>query len=105
MIIRRKLWREPRGQDTSTTVSRNISASAAGGHTIGRTGREAGFGRAAERRSRSTWRHVVQAAPGAPLGLKPLGRRAGRRKARGAGGENLARSAPGKAKAAGHNAP
>src|SRR5207249_5565063 len=94
--------RDPRescllGRTPSTTVSRSISASAAHGHTSGRAGRGAGGGRAAERRWRSTWRHGVQAAPGAPRGLKPLGRRAGRRKARGAGGENLARSAARKA--------
>src|SRR5438552_5027793 len=35
---------------------------------------------------RSRWRHGVQAAPRAPRGVKPLGRRAGRRKDRGAGG-------------------
>ncbi len=45
------------------------------------------------------WRtgHGVQAAPGAPRGVKPLGRRAARRKDRGSGGESLARSAARKA--------
>jgi len=46
---------------------------------------------------RRPWRwmsaHGVQAAPGAPRGVKPLGRRGARRKARGVGGESLARSA------------
>jgi hypothetical protein len=79
---RRGHGRRERGHHPRTTLSRSISVSGARDHTIGRADREAGFGRAAERRWQSTWRHRVQAAPGAPRGLKPLGRRAGRRKAR-----------------------
>ncbi len=89
----------------STTVLESISRSPATVHTSD----TAVVAAAHEPGARTPWRwtsaHGVQVAAGAPRGVKPLGRRAGRRKARGAGGESLARSAARKAYAAMHNAP
>src|SRR5215510_9994642 len=92
-------------QPASTTVLRNISPVPANAHTIDKAVVGAGCGPGVHTRWRSTRERGVQAAPGAPRGLKFLGIRAGRRKARGAGGESLARSAARKAYAAIHNAP
>src|SRR5215470_18095069 len=76
----------------STTVSLIIV-----GH---RARRRRGTGGPAPRSTRgagTSWRwspgRVVQDAPGAPRGVKPLGRRAGRRKASGTGGKCASRSA------------
>jgi hypothetical protein len=77
----------------NTTVLRIIIRSPANVHTSGTAVVEAGHERGARTLWQSRWGHVVQAVPGAPRGLKPLGRRAGRRKTRGSGGETLARSA------------
>src|SRR5262249_25432772 len=90
---------------SSTTVLRNISPVPANAHTIDKAVVGAGCGPGVHTRWRSTRERGVQAAPGAPRGLKFLGIRAGRRKAREAGGESLARSAARKAYAAIHNAP
>ena len=81
------------------------SMAVARGRTSDRVGPGAMLARAAGTSWRSRWRHGVQAAPGAPRGLKPLGRRAGRRKDRGAGGERVARAAARNAYAAIHKAP
>src|SRR5215475_6536024 len=71
----------------STTVLRNISPVPANAHTIDKAVVGAGCGPGVHTRWRSTRERGVQAAPGAPRGLKFLGIRAGRRKAREAGGE------------------
>jgi len=89
----------------STTVSKKIGLSPADAHTTDTAVVEAVRAPGAHRPWRSRWGHGVQAAPGAPRGVKPLGRRGARRKARGSGGESLARSAARKAYAAMHNAP
>src|SRR6266702_934488 len=49
--------------------------------------------RAVDTSSRWSPARAVQDAPGAPRGVKPLGRRAGRRKASGSGGKCASRSA------------
>src|SRR5712691_3580403 len=90
---------------SSTTVLQHIIGSPADDHRNDRAAVEAAHEPGARTRWRWTWAHGVQAAPGVPRGLKPLGRGAARRKARGSGGENLARSAARKAYAAIHNAP
>src|SRR5206468_12659042 len=81
----------------STTVLRSISRSPARVRTRDRADGAATRGRGGHTPWRWRWRHAVQAAPGAPRGLKRLGRRGAVRKARGAGGESLARSAARKA--------
>src|SRR4030066_936290 len=88
-----------------TAVLRSISRSPAHVHTSGTATGAATRGRGVRTSWRSRWGHGVQAAPGAPRGVKPLGRRGARRKARGAGGESLARSAAGEAYAPMQNAP
>ena len=99
------LFHELRTQDTSTTVSQVIGSTAARVRTSDRAGHGARPERAGGTSWRSRWRHDVQAAPGAPRGVKPLGRRAGRRKDRGSGGERAARAAARNAYAAIHKAP
>ncbi len=89
----------------STTVLETISPSLANVRTSGTGGVATAREPGARTPWRSRWGHGVQVAPAAPRGVKPLGRRAGRRKARGAGGESLARSAARYAYAAIHNAP
>src|SRR6266508_4183933 len=92
-------------QPASTTVLETISRSPANVRTSGRVVVAGGHAPGARTSWRSRWGHGVQVARGAPRGVKPVGRRAGRRKARGAGGESLARSAARYAYAAIHNAP
>src|SRR5712691_9853337 len=92
-------------EPASTTVLQSIIRSPADDHSNDRAAVEAARGPGARRSWRSRWGHGVQAAPGVPRGVKPLGRRAALRKDRGAGGESLARSAARKAYAAIHNAP
>jgi len=82
---------------SSTTVLKSISRSPVRVHTSDRADGAATRGRGGHTPWRSRWGHAVQAAPGAPRGLKRLGRRGAGRKARGAGGESLARSAARKA--------
>jgi hypothetical protein len=65
----------------STTVSRIIAGPPTRVHTSDKADIGARHGRAAGTSWRSRWAHGAQAAPGAPRGLKSLGRRAGRRKA------------------------
>src|SRR2546425_8557704 len=77
----------------STTVLESIIPFPVDDHRSDRAVVAAARGRGVRTPWRWTSAHGVQAAPGVPRGLKPLGRRAGRRKARGSGGENLARSA------------
>ena len=89
----------------STTVLETISQSLANVRTSGTAVVAGGHEPGARTPWQSRWGHGVQAAPGAPRGVKPVGRRAGRRKARGTGGESLARSAARYAYAAIHNAP
>src|SRR6266849_5238624 len=89
----------------STTVSQSISRRPANDHSSDRADVEAARGPGARTPWRWTSGHGVQAAPGLPRGLKLLGSGAARRKARGAGGKSLARSAARKAYAAIHNAP
>src|SRR2546422_420895 len=81
----------------STTVSQSISRLPANDHSRDRADVEAARGPGARTPWRWTSAHGVQAAPGLPRGVKPLGSGAARRKARGAGGESLARSAARKA--------
>src|SRR2546428_8297529 len=90
---------------TSTTVLRNISLNPVGAHRRDRAAVEGARGPGGRTPWQWTSAHGVQAAPGAPRGVKPLGRRGAWRKAGGAGGESLARSAARKAYAAMHNAP
>jgi len=90
---------------SSTTVSRIIDGPPVRVHTSDKADIGARRGRAAGTAWRSRWAHGAQAAPGAPRGLKSLGRRAGRRKARGSGGERVARSAARKAYATIQRAP
>src|SRR6185295_2935445 len=104
-----KPWR-PSGilrQAPSTTVLENCvtAGSPVDGHRHGRAGAGAGRGPAARTVWRSRLAHGVQAGPGAPRGRKSLGSAGAWRKARGSGGEGLARSAARKAYAAIHNAP
>jgi hypothetical protein len=89
----------------STTVSESISRLADRARTSRRAGRGAALARGVGTVWRSRTAHGVQAAPGAPRGLKPLGSRGGGKKDRGSGGESLARSAARKAYAAMHKAP
>src|SRR6266508_2994833 len=98
-------WRHLVPGRPSTTVLETISRSPANVRTSGRVVVAGGHAPGARTSWRSRWGHVVQVARGAPRGVKPVGRRAGRRKARGAGGESLARSAARYAYAAIHNAP
>src|SRR5262245_47852979 len=64
----------------------------------------AGLAPSSRRGGGTSWRwtggRAVQDARGAPRGVKPLGRRAGRRKASGSGGKGASRSAAKKAYAA-----
>src|SRR5437667_5187039 len=99
------------GPDTSSrapnsTVSLNcvIKHRATDGHTRGTAGAAPRPTPATGTSSRSTRRRDVQDALGAPRGVKPLGKQAGRRKASGSGGECAKRSAARKAYAAIHKA-
>jgi len=68
---------------TSTTVSRIISRPAGHDHTRSRAAVGARRGQARGTSWRRPWAHGLQAAPGTPRGLNPLGRQAGWRKASG----------------------
>src|SRR5437773_2177794 len=97
---------DPEGSTTVLkSMSQDIIRSPANVHTSDRAVVAAARAPGARRPWRWMSAHGVQAVRGVPRGLKPLGRRAGRRKDRGAGGERLARSAARKAYAAIHNAP
>src|SRR5712692_10727767 len=93
----RRSYRNRNSWVASTTVLQSIIRSPANVHTTGTAVVEAAREPGAHMPWRWTWAHGVQAAPGVPRGVKPLGRGAARRKARGSGGENLARSAARKA--------
>jgi hypothetical protein len=68
----------------------NITRLAVHAHTSDKAGGEATCGRGVRTPWRSTSGHAVQAAPGAPRGVKAFGRRGARRKARGSGGGDAA---------------
>src|SRR5213083_286231 len=110
IVIELSCWPDTKSrvfqQPASTTVSLNcvIKHRATDGHTRGTAGAAPRPTPATGTSSRSTRRRDVQDALGAPRGVKPLGKRAGRRKASGSGGECAKRSAARKAYAAIHKA-